>query len=238
MPGLGTIMNTAAIVTGGLIGLLLKKAFSEGIQNAVMKGTGICVFIIGIAGTLEKMLQITDAGLTASGSMLLIVSVALGGAVGGWIDFEGLTERFGIYLRKKSGSEGDSGFLDAFLSSSLTVCIGAMAVVGSLQDGISGDHATLFAKSLLDFIIIMIMASSMGRGCIFSAIPVAVFQGTITLLARFIEPLLTEYAAENLSMVGSALILGVGINLIWGKKIPVANLLPAVVFAVALSYIM
>jgi uncharacterized membrane protein YqgA involved in biofilm formation len=106
-----------------------------------------------------------------------------------------------------------------------------MAVVGAIQDGLSGDYSLLMAKSILDFIIVMIMAASIGKGCIFAAIPVALFQGTITILARFIQPLITERAMSNLSLTASMLIFCVGVNLIWDKKIKVANMLPAILFA-------
>ena len=124
-----------------------------------------------------------------------------------------------------------------FVTASLTVCIGAMAVVGSIKDGIEGDISILTTKAILDLIIVMVMTCSLGKGCIFSAIPVAVFQGTITALARLIKPLMTEAASANLSLIGSVLIFCVGVNLVWGKKIKVANLLPSLVFAVAISFI-
>ena len=127
--------------------------------------------------------------------------------------------------------------MDAFVTASLTVCIGAMAIVGSIQDGILGDYSILAAKAVLDRIIILVMTCSMGKGCIFSAIPVAVFQGSITALAGLIRPLMTEAALGNLSMIGSILIFCVGVNLVWGKKLKVANMLPAVVFAVAAAFL-
>ena len=141
-------------------------------------------------------------------------------------------EQFGCWLKIKTGSEGDTSFVDGFVTASLTVCIGAMAVVGSIQDGINGDYSILAAKAVLDLIIVMIMTASMGKGCIFSAIPVAIFQGAITLLAGLLEPLMTEQALHNLSLTGSVMIFCVGVNLVWGKKIKVANLLPTLVVAV------
>ena len=127
--------------------------------------------------------------------------------------------------------------MDGFLSTSFTICIGAMAVVGSIQDGLNGDFTTLTAKAILDFIIVVVMTSSMGKGCIFSAIPVGLFQGSITLLSRFIEPLLNTTSISNMSMVGSMLIFCVGVNLMFHQKIKVANLLPALVFAVAAAFL-
>ena len=128
-------------------------------------------------------------------------------------------------------------FVDAFVTASLTVCIGAMAIVGAIQDGVLGDYSTLAVKSVLDLIIIAVMTSSMGKGCVFSAIPIFLFEGSITLIAKLISPLMTETAVSYLSLVGSILIFCVGLNLVWGKKIRVANMLPAVLLAVAAAYI-
>ncbi|MBQ3405313.1 MAG: DUF554 domain-containing protein [Oscillospiraceae bacterium] len=232
MIGLGTIANASAIVAGGLLGIVLKKALSERIQDTVMKATGICVMFIGIGGTMQEMLSLAEEGLISGGSMMMIFSFVLGALSGEAIDIEKQLERFGSWLRRVSRSEGDSLFLDGFITASLTVCIGAMAVVGAIEDGLSGDYSLLLAKSVLDFIIIMIMSASMGRGCLFSAVPVAVLQGSITLLAGFIQPLMTKQAISNLSMTGSMLIFCVGLNLVWGKKIRVANLMPTIIFAV------
>ena len=124
-----------------------------------------------------------------------------------------------------------------FVTASLTVCIGAMAIVGSIQDGIEGDYTTLATKAVLDFVIIMVMTCSLGKGCIFSALPVAALQGSITLLARLIKPLMTQAALTNLSLIGSVLIFCVGVNLVWDKRIRVANLLPAILFAVAAAFL-
>ena len=142
-------------------------------------------------------------------------------------------ERFGVWLRGRTGNDGDARFVSGFVSASLTVCVGAMAVVGAIQDGLYGDHATLVTKAILDFLIILIMAASQGKGCIFAAIPVGIFQGLITLLSRLVAPLMTPEASGNLGLVGSILIFCVGLNLIREKKIPVANLLPSLVFAFA-----
>ena len=163
---------------------------------------------------------------------MLVASMALGCLLGEALDLEGRMERFGLWLRKKSGSEGDNRFPDAFITAAMTVCIGAMAIVGAVEDGIHGDYTILAAKALMDFVIILVMASSMGKGAIFSAIPVGIFQGSVTLLARLVEPILTPAALLNLSLVGSALIFCVGLNLIWKNTIRVANLLPSLIVAV------
>jgi len=169
--------------------------------------------------------------------MLVVLCLAIGTVIGEMIGIENGFERFGEWLKIKTGNSGDRQFVHAFVTASLTVCIGAMAIVGAIQDGISGDYSTLAVKSVLDLIIIAVMTSSMGKGCAFSAIPVFVFEGLVTLLARLVAPVMTQQAVAYLSLIGSVLIFCVGVNLVWGKKIRVANMLPAVVLAVAAAYV-
>ena len=237
MAGLGTIINTLAILAGGILGMAFGRFFKESVQDALCKTCGVCTLFLGIAGALEGMLTVEGTGVVSGGTMLIIGCLALGSLVGELLDLEGAFERFGQWLKIKTGNAKDKGFVDAFVTASLTVCIGAMAIVGSIQDGILGDYSILAAKAVLDLIIILVMTCSMGKGCIFSAIPVAVFQGSITALAGLIRPLMTEAALGNLSMIGSILIFCVGVNLVWGKKLKVANMLPAVVFAVAAAFL-
>ncbi len=237
MIGLGTMINVAGILAGGLGGLLFGKRLTQRFQDTLMSANGICVLFIGISGCLSEMYKITAAGLEAGGTMMMIVCFALGALFGELLNLESRFEQFGEWLKRKTGSDGDTGFVSGFVTASLTVCIGAMAVVGSIQDGTLGDYSILSAKAVLDLIIIMVMTASFGKGCIFSAIPVAIFQGAITLLATFIEPIMTEQALSNLSLTGNILIFCVGLNLVWGKKIKVANLLPTIVFAVIWAFL-
>lgn len=237
MAGLGTIINSAAIVVGGVFGLLFGKILNERIQDSLQKASGICVLFIGIAGAMEGMLKLSGSSLSAGRSMLIVASLALGALVGEILNIEHGFERFGEWLKVKTGNAKDKSFVEGFVTASLTVCIGAMAVVGSIKDGISGDYSILATKAILDFIIIMVMTCSLGKGCIFSAIPVAVFQGLITAFARLIKPLMTDGALANLSLIGSILIFCVGVNLVWDKRIKVANLLPSLVFAVAIAFL-
>ncbi len=238
MPGLGTLINAAGIIIGGIAGLLFGKLIKPRMQETMTCACGICVIFLGIAGAMEHMLTAQESGaLSSGGTMMVIASIVLGALVGELINIEAGLERFGGWLRKITHSEGDGGFVDGFVNASLTVCIGAMAVVGAIQDGIYGDYSTLTAKAVLDLIIVMIMTAAKGKGCIFSAIPVIIFQGVITALSRLIEPIMTEPALANLSLVGSILIFCVGVNLVWGKKVKVANFLPAIVFAVACAYL-
>ncbi len=237
MAGLGTIINSAAIIVGGVFGLLFGKILNVRIQDSLQKASGICVLFIGIAGAMEGMLKLSGSSLSAGRSMLIVASLALGALVGEILNIEHGFERFGEWLKVKTGNAKDKSFVEGFVTASLTVCIGAMAVVGSIKDGISGDYSILATKAILDFIIIMVMTCSLGKGCIFSAIPVAVFQGLITALARLIKPLMTDGALANLSLIGSILIFCVGVNLVWDKRIKVANLLPSLVFAVAIAFL-
>lgn len=237
MIGLGTIINTGAIVAGGFIGHFAGKLFNEERQDSLTKACGVSVLFIAIAGAMQGMLNI-DAGKILSGkSMLVVLTLALGTIIGELCSIERGFERFGEWLKVKTGNGGDNQFVNAFVTASLTVCIGAMAIVGAIQDGIKGDFSTLAVKSVLDLIIIAVMTSSLGKGCAFSAIPIFIFEGLITLLARLISPLMTELAIAYLSLVGSILIFCVGVNLVWGKKFRVANMLPAVILAVVAAYL-
>ena len=169
--------------------------------------------------------------------MLVVLCLTLGAVIGELADIERGFERFGEWLKRKTGNSGDKNFVNAFVTASLTVCVGAMAIVGAIRDGILNDWSTLAVKSVLDFIIIAVMTSSMGRGCAFSAIPVLVFEGAVTLFARLISPIMTDAAISYLSLVGSILIFCVGVNLVWGKKIRVANMLPSLLVAVIMAYL-
>ena len=233
---LGTIINTGAIVAGGLFGILFGRLIRERHQETLTMACGIGTLFIGAAGAMNYMLLHPEL-LPDGGGMLIVACLALGGLIGEIINIEGLFEKFGEWLKRKTGNTGDQGFVHGFVTASLTVCIGAMAIMGAIQDGVSGDWSILGAKSILDLIIIMVMTSSMGKGCVFSAVPVFLWEGSLTLLATVIRPLMTETAMGYLSMVGSVLIFCVGLNLIRGKKIRVANLLPAVILAVIAAFL-
>lgn len=234
---MGTIINTAAIIIGGILGYFFGNLLKERHQNTLNMACGVCVLFIGLAGALEGMLSIDGTNIVSGHSMLLIACMALGALVGEIINLEDRFEQFGEWLKIKTGNAKDQKFVEGFVTASLTVCIGAMAIVGSIQDGIYGDYSILATKAVLDLIIVMVMTCSFGKGCAFSALPVAVLQGGMTGLARLIEPVMTEEALANLSLIGSVLIFCVGLNLVWGKKIRVANLLPALVIAVIIAFL-
>ena len=231
----GAIINTGAIIAGGLCGHLFGKLLKERHQETLTMACGVGTLFLSVAGAMNYMLH--NDLLPGGGSMLIIACLALGGLIGEILNIENWFERFGEWLKKKTGNAKDKQFVNGFVTASLTVCIGAMAIMGSIQDGISGDWSTLGAKSILDLVIVMVMTCSMGKGCAFSAIPVLLWEGGLTLLATVIKPILTETALGYLSLVGSVLIFCVGVNLVWGKKIRVANLLPAVILAVIAAFL-
>ena len=226
----------AAILIGGLAGRLVGKAIPKRVQDMLYMVCGVSTLFIGIGGCLQHMLVIENGALNTQGTMMMLMSLTVGALIGEWIDLEKRLEQFGQWLKDKTGNSGDATFIDGFVTASLTVCIGAMAIVGAIQDGMEGDISVLAAKSVLDLVIVCVMAASMGKGCIFSLIPVGILQGSITALSLVLKPIMTEAALGNLSYVGSVLIFCVGVNLVWGKKVKVANMLPAVVIAVIWAF--
>lgn len=237
MIGLGTIINGIAVLLGGLLGNYTGKLFKQEQQDALKTVCGVSVMFIAIAGAMQGMLTIDGDELLSGKSMLVVLCMTIGTVVGELMGIEDGFENFGEWLKQKTGNDGDSKFVNAFVTSSFTVCIGAMAVVGAIQDGVMGDYSTLAVKSVLDFIIIMVMTSSLGKGCVFSVIPVFLLEGTITLFAKLVSPVMTELAIAYLSLIGSILIFCVGLNLVWGKTVRVANMLPAVLMAVIAAYV-
>lgn len=237
MIGLGTIINSVSIVAGGLIGSFTGKLFCAEQQDALNKANGVSVLFIGIAGAMEGMLSVTDGAVSSGKSMLVVLCLAIGTIIGELLGIERGFEQFGEWLKQKTGNSRDAEFVNAFVTASLTVSIGAMAIVGAIQDGLLHDYSTLAVKSVLDFIIIAVMTSSMGHGCAFSAIPVFVFEGSLTLVAGLLSPIMTAEALAYLSMVGSILIFCIGVNLIWGAKFRVANMLPSLLLAIFAAYL-
>ncbi|MCI6749867.1 MAG: DUF554 domain-containing protein [Megasphaera elsdenii] len=215
------------------MGLGCGRLISERFQKAIMMACAVAVIFLGLTGTVKEMLQIgADGGVTLVGTNCMLASLIGGAVIGEAIDLEDRMERFGHWLQQKTGSGGDTRFVEGFVTASLTVCIGAMAVIGSINDRLLSDPSVLFAKTVIDAVIVMIMTSALGKGCIFSAISVGIFQGIIFLLAGFLEPIMTPAALKSLSAVGNILIFCVGTNLFGLPHVRIANLLPALVIAV------
>lgn len=183
------------------------------------------------------MLAISGGSIASGMSLFVVISIVAGTLVGELADIDGLVRRFGEWLKRKTGNAKDPAFVDAFVTASVTVSVGAMAVVGALEDGLMGNISILVTKAILDFVIILVMTCSLGRGCAFSAIPVGALQGSVTALSVLIRPLMTEPAMAGLSLVGSILIFCVGVNLVWDTKLRVANMLPAIIVAPLLTFL-
>ena len=229
MIGLGTIVNVAAIVVGGCLGTFMRGGLKEHYQTALTRTLGLATMFIGIAGALPGMLEVVDGQLVGKDTLGIILSLALGTLIGEFLDFDGLLERLGRWLKERAARSDDARFVEGFVTASLVVCVGAMAIVGSIQDGLTGNPTTLYTKSILDFTIVMVFASTYGRGAIFSALPVGVLQGSVTLLAGLVAPVFTPAVVANLSFLGSILIFCVGVNLVFENRFRVANMLPALV---------
>ena len=212
---LGTVVNTAAIIAGGIIGLILKGGIPQRVKETVMKGLALCVLLIGVSGALQ-----------VNNLLLVIVSIVLGGILGELIDIDGKIQSLGNKIEAKFKGKGGS-VSEAFVTSSLLFCVGAMSIVGSLESGLKNDHHTLFAKAMLDGISSIMFASSLGVGVLISAATVFVYQGSITVCATFLKVILVKSAISDITAVGSLLIIGLSLNMLEIAEVKVANLLPA-----------
>ena len=236
MKGLGTIVNVLAILAGAGIGLLCGTRLKERFRTIMVQACGLATVFIGMAGAFEMILTVEGGRLSAGSTMLIVVSLVLGGLIGELLKIEQGMESLGEKLKKTmrvKEVEGENRFVEGFVTASLVVCVGAMAICGPLEEGLTGDSSTLFIKSILDCVIVAVFASIYGIGAGFSALSVGVYQGLITLFAAIIAPFLSETLIMNLSGVGSVLIFAVGVNLLSPKKFRVGNLLPALLIPVA-----
>lgn len=238
MKGLGTIINTIAVITGSGIGMFLKNVMKQKMQDILMQTCGVALIFIGVSGTLQGMITVVDGRIQTKGAMLLIFSLVIGGFIGQAINIEKLLDALGEKIKTIAKVKEDNQFVEGFVNTSLIICVGAMAIVGSIQDGLKGDYSMLAAKSVLDFVEVLVFASTYGLGVMFSAIAIFVYQGGITLLTVLVGPFLGNTLIENLSYVGAALIFCVGVNLAFGKKFNVGNMLPAFFVPVAYELIL
>lgn len=226
---LGTIVNSMGILAGAVIGIVLKKGIPEKLADTLMKGLGLCTLFIGLTGALK-----------GENSMILIISMIIGTLIGEGFDLEDKLNRLGKWLENKFvGKDSEKGsFAKGFVTSSLVVCVGAMAIVGSLQSGLVGNHEILYNKAILDFVISIIFASTMGVGVAFSAGMVFIYQGAITLLAQWIAPFLTDTVINEMTCVGSVIIIGLAFNMLGMTKLKVMNYVPAVFLPIILCRFM
>lgn len=215
---IGTWVNCIAVIIGSGVGMIVKRGLSPKLNSSIMSALALCVMFIGINGAFE-----------CQNVLVVILSMAIGTLIGEGLDLDARLGRLGDYLEKRVSKNGEKGAISrGFVAASLLFCVGAMTIVGSLQSGISGNHETLFAKSLIDCIAAMVLASTMGFGVMLSALFVLVYQGAITLCAGFLEPVLTEVIIAEMTCVGSLLIVGLSLNMLKVTNLKVMNYVPAI----------
>lgn len=220
---IGTLINAVVVLIGTAIGMLLRKGIPERLRDTVVMGQGLCVILIGLSGAIKT------ADVTC-----VIICMVIGSLIGAWIDIERRLNDLGSAIERRfAPSAGEGSIAKGFVTASLVFCVGAMAIVGSMDSGLRGDHSTLIAKSVLDGVFAIFFTSSLGIGVGLSAVAILVYQGTIALLAMWIEPILTAPIITEMSAVGGLLIMGIGLNMIYDKHIPVGNMLPAIFLPMA-----
>lgn len=216
---LGSLFNVCCILAGGLCGLLLGGRLPERVRSIVFSGLGLCVLIIGV-----------QMGMQTKNPLVLVFSVLLGAIVGELLQLEKLLTQVADKLKARVGSS-NTKFTEGFVSTSVLFCIGSMAILGSFEEGLRGEHTILFTKSILDGFASMAFAATYGAGVLFSAIPVFIYQGSLTELATFLQPIMTDSMMTELTATGGALIIGISINLMELRNISLTNMLPALFFA-------
>ena len=213
---IGTIANALAIIAGGIIGLLFKNAIPEKISEALLKTTGLAVIAIGINLMLE-----------GENFTLLIISLVIGTIIGEGIDFEKKLDKIGAFIESKMKNK-ESNLALGFVTCTLVYCVGSMAIVGSIQSGLSGNHGILFSKAVLDGITAVTFAATMGAGVVLSGISVLIYQGIITMLASFMQSLLSAVVVNEMTAIGGVIIMGIGLNFLIANRMRVGNLLPSI----------
>lgn len=223
---LGSIVNAAAVIFGGVAGSLMKKGLPKRFGDLVVASLGLFTVMLGVGFSMKT-----------EHPLVVIFSLLIGAALGEWIDIEKRLDNFGNSVQNKlKGFKGN--FAQGFVTSSLLFCVGSMAIMGSLQSGLAGDHSTLFTKSVMDGVISIVFASTMGIGVAASALPVFIYQGAITLMASFLQPYLSPEVVLEMTATGGILLMGVGINILEIKKIRVGNLIPAIFIPIIIMIFM
>ena len=230
----GTIINSVVILAAGFLGCFIKKAIPEKIEKPIMDMIGVSVFLIALLGFFTTAITIVDGKLKSNGEIMMLVCLALGVAIGELLCIDDKLNAFGKKVEEKAGVDG---FAKGFVTASLLFCVGAMAIFGSLKDGISGDSSVLIVKSMIDAITAFILSTSLGIGVAFAGVSVFIYQGSIAMLATFIQPFVTDVMMMNICTVGYAIVMVIGTNMIGLTKIKLANTLPAMVLAVIYTFI-
>lgn len=229
MIGLGTIVNCGTVAFGTTLGLLLKGGLPKRFEKTILSALALCSFFIGLGGALSQILVVGSDGVSTQYTLLIVLCMAVGAIIGEALDIERRLEGIGEWFKGRipSNGSGTSTFVEAFVTASLLFCVGAMAIVGSLEDGLNANPSILFAKSVMDGVAAVVFTASLGAGVYLSILALLVYQGGITLLAGFIRPFLSDLLIGQMSCIGSILIFAIGFNLLDSKKIKVGNLLPA-----------
>lgn len=227
--GIGTVVNVITVALGCTVGLIFKRFITEKLQTSLTSALALATLTVGICGVITGGVTLADGALSGRFTLLMIISIVAGTAIGTAIDIERRLESFGNFCQRKlAGGDGGSTFAQGFVSASLVFCVGSMSIVGALNDGISHDPSILFAKSALDGIMAVVFASTLGIGTLLSIVTVIVYQGAITLLSSLIAPYLTAEVVAQMSFIGNVLIMGIGFNFVYKPKFKVGNMLPAV----------
>lgn len=235
----GTLINCILIIIGSLAGMLFKKLLPERLKDTLLQAVGLIVIFVGVGGVVSATLTYADGAFGTKDTLVMILAMVLGTIIGELINIEKQLDRLGAFCQRKLvKSDAKSTFAEGMVTASLIFVIGAMAVVGALDNGIRGDNSTLVAKSVIDCITGMVLASTLGIGVMFSAVPVLIYQGVISLLGVYIEPYLTDTVISQMSFVGSILIFAIGLNTLGIKKIKVGNMLPAIFMPIVFDLIM
>ena len=231
----GTLVNAVAVVVGGLIGLLLKKGIKESYTESINKALGLAILIIGLNGVISNMFTVENGKIKSSGELMLVIFLVLGTFAGELLKLDDRFSRFCKGIESKFKSDG---FAAGFINSTVLFCVGAMSIVGSINDGLTGDSSVLFVKSALDFVNAIIFGATLGHGVIFTFIPILIYQGGISLLAGVLSGVLQGELLEQICMVGYAIIMAIGLNFLLEKKFKTLNMVPALLLPVAYHYIL
>ncbi|MDY6015992.1 MAG: DUF554 domain-containing protein [Oscillospiraceae bacterium] len=231
----GTLVNCVAVIAGGSIGLIFKKGIKDSYTESVNKSLGLAILIIGLNGVISNMFSVADGKISSSGELLLVVYLVIGTLFGEMLKLE---QRFNGFCTKIESKFKAGGFASGFVNGTVLFCVGAMAIIGSINDGLRGDSSVLFVKSALDFTTAIIFGATLGFGVIFTFIPLLIYQGGITLLAGSLSGILQGDVLTQLCAVGYSIIMAIGINFIFDKKFKTLNMLPSIFLPVVYHYIL
>ncbi|MGN0547504.1 MAG: DUF554 domain-containing protein [Acutalibacteraceae bacterium] len=231
----GTLVNCAAVIAGGSIGLIFKKVIKDSYTESVNKSLGLAILIIGLNGVISNMFSVADGKISSSGELLLVVYLVIGTLFGEMLKLE---QRFNGFCTRIESKFKAGGFASGFVNGTVLFCVGAMAIIGSINDGLRGDSSVLFVKSALDFTTAIIFGATLGFGVIFTFIPLLIYQGGITLLAGSLSGILQGDVLTQLCAVGYSIIMAIGINFIFDKKFKTLNMLPSIFLPVVYHYIL